>query len=52
MNSVFIIDDSKDFLDLLSGVLNRAGYETGVADNAKAGLRELEKNPRMLSFLI
>ena len=43
MNSVFIIDDSKDFLDLLSGVLNRAGYKTGVADNAKAGLRELEK---------
>jgi len=43
MNSVLIIDDNKDILDLLSNILSRAKYKTNVADDGEIALKEISR---------
>lgn len=45
MNSVLIIDDNKDILDLLASILGRVGYKTNVTDDGETALRQIEKKP-------
>ena len=43
MNSVLIIDDNKDILNLLASILGRAGYKTNVAGGGETALKEIAK---------
>ncbi len=42
--SILIVDDNTDLLELLGDTLSRKGYEVQTADCGKAGLAALEKS--------
>ena len=49
MNSILIVDDNKDILDLLASVFGRAGYKTNVADDGESALKEIVRKSRCRS---